>query len=315
MSSPRSRLSAAEEQKIVELYVTKVDGRWPTCTAIARDVQRSRGAVERVIEESGFVRRGTRRRLTAGEKRRIVELYQTKTGSRWTSTTEISRILGRSPTTVNQVLTQAGVAPRTVSEALRLQVSESLQQQIIHVYVATGWSYPKVAKYLGIHSSTAYTVLDRTNVIVRRGPNSQTKIRVNEARLLVDLYRQGQSTQEVADLTGRTIGVVRKLVSAAQIMRTRAEGTRLAARRRVARTKLTKIELGPLARRWIEGAEVEELAESCDVPPDVMWDALAEELSRTTTDTATCIRSCPYSCVEVCARSTAVGASKARRRY
>ncbi|MGW5051496.1 helix-turn-helix domain-containing protein [Actinokineospora sp. NPDC004072] len=321
MSSRAPRLTAAEKQTIIDLYLTKVDGRWPTNTAIARQINRSRTAVENTIEKAGVARR-KKRRLTTGEKKRIIALYQTWTGTRWTSTLEISKIVGRPPSTINRVVTEAGIT-RTISEALSAHVPGALRQQIIHLYTATGWSYPKVAEHLKIGSRVVYDVLDAADAIVRQGPNRMAKVRIKEARRLVALYQQGLSAREVAERTGRTRGVVESLVRDAGVQRTRSEAARMASRRRAARIKLAAMAMRPVARRWITGTTVEDLSKEQDVPVDLMWEALSRTLTsadfrrrRAVTGEASnlaslvgngreseCGLTCPYACVAVCART------------
>lgn len=131
-------LTEAERQKIIELYTTKFDDRWPTCTDIAREVGRSRGAVERVVDAAGLTRRGTKRRLTIAEQHCIIALYQAKDATRWISTPQIAKLVGRPASTVNRVLTEAGVAIRSVGEALRTQIPEELRARIIHLYTRSG---------------------------------------------------------------------------------------------------------------------------------------------------------------------------------
>lgn len=320
MSLRTARLTAAEKQTIIDLYLTKVDGRWPTNTAIARQIGCSRTAVESTVQKAGVTRR-KKRRLTTGEKNRIIALYQTWTGTRWTSTTEISKIVGRPPSTINRVVTEAGIT-RTVSEALSAHVPVALRQQIIHLYTATGWSYPKVAEHLKIGSRVVYDVLDAADAIVRQGPNRMAKVRIWEARRLVALYQQGLSAREVAERTGRTRGVVESLVRDAGVPRTRSEAARMAARRRAARIKLAAMEMRPLARRWNTGTTIEVLSNEQGVPVDLMWEALSRILTpadfrrrRAVTGEASnlasrvrgsreseCGLTCPYACVAVCAR-------------
>jgi hypothetical protein len=98
-------------------------------------------------------------------------------------------------------------------------------------------------------------------------------------------------------------------------MRTREESARLAMRRIAANNKLAKMDLRLLATQWIDGTEVEELAVDHHVPSDLLWDALASELSTMTSVTAACVRSCPYACTTACARTAEIGTSKVGRLY
>jgi transposase len=309
-----SRVTDAERQKIIELYTTKVDGRWPTCTDIAREVDRSRGVVERVVDKARLTRRGKKRRLTTAERRRIMELYQKKNGNRWISTTQVAKQVGRPASTVHRVLAQAGVEVRPPAEALRTQVSDELRERIIGLYTRSGWSYPRVAEHLGVSSSTAYTVLDEADVMVR---TRQVKIRAGEGDLLVALYWQGRSSQEVADLTGRSVEVVRRLARKARVIRSQKDGARLAVIRRSTRARLAQLDLRPQARRWMEGAEAEELAAELVVPADLLWDALADLLAVMSPDAREdcAVGRCRFACVAACAATTQVDASKAGRLY
>ena len=308
------RVTDAERQKIIELYTTKIGGRWLTCTDIAREVDRSRGAVERVIDHARLTRRGRKRRLTTSERRRIVELYQTTNGNRWTSTPHIAKQVGRPASTIHKVLIDTGVEIRPAAEALRTQVSDDLCERIIRLYTRSGWSYPRVAEHLGVSSSTTYTVLDQADVMVR---TRQVKIRAGEGDLLVELYRQGRSAQEVADLTGRSVEVVRRLAHKAGVIRSQKEGAGLAVARRSTRARLARLDLRPQARRWMDGVEVEELAAELTVPADLLWDALTDVLAVLSPNARTnCAASrCRFACVAVCAATAEVGASKVGRLY
>jgi transposase-like protein len=305
-------LTDGERQKIIELYTTKVDGSWPTCTAVAREVGRSRGAVEQVIDQAGLTRRGRRRRVTAAERGRIVALYQTKKKNRWVSTLQIAGMVGRPASTVHRVPVEAGVDVRPVGEALRTQVPDELRTRIIHLYTRSGWSYPRVATYLGVSRDLAYMVLDEADVMVR---SKQAKIRAGEGDLLVALYRQGRSSLEVADLISRSAMVVRRLARKAGVLRSSHDGASLANTRRATRTRLARLDLRPYARRWMDGTETEELAAELSVPADLLWDALAAVLAVMTPDYRTdCAADrCLFGCVAVCAASAEIGTTEAGR--
>lgn len=243
-----------------------------------------------------------------------MELYQKKNGNRWISTTQVAKQVGRPASTVHRVLAQAGVEVRPPAEALRTQVSDELRERIIRLYTRSGWSYPRVAEHLGVSSSTAYTVLDEADVMVR---TRQVKIRAGEGDLLVALYWQGRSSQEVADLTGRSVEVVRRLARKARVIRSQKDGARLAVIRRSTRARLAQLDLRPQARRWMEGAEAEELAAELVVPADLLWDALADLLAVMSPDAREdcAVGRCRFACVAACAATTQVDSSKAGRLY
>jgi hypothetical protein len=99
--------------------------------------------------------------------------------------------------------------------------------------------------------------------------------------------------------------VVNNTVRTAGVIRTPQEANRLASRRLMARNKITKLDIKRLAERWLAGAEVEELADELDVPADLLWDALAIQLSTrggvTRAPKLTCAGTCSYGCTERCA--------------
>lgn len=311
-----ARLTSAEEQKIIELYMTRVNGRWPTTSAIAEQVGRSRTAVENCVQRAGVARR-RKPRLTEKEKRRIIDLYQTRNGTRWTSTLAISRLVHRPPSTIHRVVTEAGIN-RTVSDALTAYVTDALRQRIIHLYRTTGWSYPKVAEYLKIGSKVTYDVLDAANVIVRQGPNRVAKVRVGEAKQIAALYSSGLSSREVAERTGRTRSVVETIIRDAKILRSRQEAARMAAVRRRARARLADILMGPIVGRWQEGVAVDVLAAEMEVPPDLLWDAMVGDLAThmpgfSTRGRKDCVGTqCILGCVAVCALVATAGRSSRR---
>jgi hypothetical protein len=110
---------------------------------------------------------------------------------------------------------------------------------------------------------------------------------------------------KVGDLMEMSAVVVNKTVRAAGVIRTPQEANRLATRRRVASSEIAKLDIMQLAERWLDGAEVEELADEFDVPADLLWDALAEQLSTrggvTRAPKLKCAGTCSYGCTERCA--------------
>lgn len=128
---------------------------------------------------------------------------------------------------------------------------------------------------------------------------------LTQLEMVIALYQQGQSAREVSDLMGLSAVVVNRVVRAAGVIRTPQEANRLASSRRVACNKIAKLNLVQLAERWLAGAEVEELASESSVPADLLWDALAKQLSTrggvTRTPKLTCAGTCSYGCIEQCA--------------
>lgn len=128
---------------------------------------------------------------------------------------------------------------------------------------------------------------------------------ITELEMVVALYQQGRSAREVGDLMDMSAVVVNNIVRAAGVIRTPQEAAGLATRRKVARGKLAKLDIKSLVERWLAGAETEELADELDVPADLLWDALAEQLSTrggvTRKSKLTCAGTCSYDCTERCA--------------
>jgi predicted transcriptional regulator len=304
MAGGVKHLTAGEKQKIIELRQARVNGRSPSYSAIGRQVGRPRASVKRVLEDAGLAT-SRMRRLTIGEKKRIIELYRTRKDNRWMSLREVGKIVGRSPSFVHRVVTSAGVA-RNHGKAATMQLSAPLRQQIIRLSIEDGWSGAKIAKALNLKAPMACKVLRETDL---------TTVLANEAALLVALYQQGRSVTEVAKLTGRARNKIAGLVREAGVMRPRVESQRITMRRIAASNKLARLDVRPLAARWIDGAEVEVLAAEHGVPPDLMWDALAAVLSTMTPGAVSCIRTCPFACAEVCARTIDASTSKAGRLY
>lgn len=261
-------MTVGERQKIIELAQTRVDGRSLSYTDVGRLVGRSRNSVRWVLERAQGVKPRARR-LTVKETKRIIELYQTRNGNKWMSTVEVGKAVGRSAGTVHEVVTKAGIA-RTRSEAATVHLPEHLRQRIICLHLDHGWSSARIADVFKLKTTMVCKVLNEANV---------SAVVANEAELLVALYRQGRSAKDVAILTGRPVTRVSRFARQAGAMRPRKESARLAMRRIAASNKLAKLDLRPLAARWIDGAEVEELAAEQGVPPDLLWDALATALA------------------------------------
>jgi hypothetical protein len=123
--------------------------------------------------------------------------------------------------------------------------------------------------------------------------------------LIIALYQQGRSARDVGDLMEMSAVVVNNIVRAAGVIRTPQEANRLASRRLMARNTIAKLDIKRLAERWLGDAEVEELADELDVPADLLWDALAAQLSTrggvTRAPKLTCAGTCSYGCSERCA--------------
>lgn len=123
--------------------------------------------------------------------------------------------------------------------------------------------------------------------------------------LAVELYVQGKSADEVADITGRPVKEIIELAWAADVLRSRAANSVLNEQRARARAVLARLDIRALVARWLTGAETEMLAAEHAVPADMMWEALARGLSRGPTDDALdemCVRrKCLSACVTRCA--------------
>ena len=300
----RSRyLKPREKQRILDLYQTKVDGQLPTIKSVAERTGRSVDTVRRLAEKAG-VYRPEKNPMTTAERKRIIELYQTMNGTRWTSTLEIAKIVGRDAKTVWTVVTEAGIS-RDRTESQQTQVSAEEKQAIIHHYRTTRWGYPTIAEHVGVSRHAVYQVLTD-----EMGRLERARVWEHEAQCIIGLYQQGRSLQEVADLTDRTLDVVRNLVHEAGVVRSRVDSVRGSARRREARATLAATDIRLLALRWIDGAEVEDLAAEHDIPADLMWDALAVELSRVDPrkpdKKLACVAVCTFSCTQQCAISLPV---------
>jgi hypothetical protein len=297
-------LTASEKQKIIELSQTHIDGRLPTYTEISRQVGRCRATVRRVLEAT----RGPNprpRRLTIGEKNRIIKLYQTRNGNRWMSTVQVAKIVDRTPSLIHDVVKSAGIA-RNHREAATITLPASLRWQIIRLSVEDQWPATKIAGHHQLTVAMVFKVLREADL---------TNALTNETTLLVALYRQGRSITDITQLTGRSRSKIERLLHKANVMRPREEAARLAMHRIAAARRLARIDIQPLAARWIDGAEVETLADEHNIPPDLLWDALAEALSAIVPSTLSCIRTCPFACTETCARTVEVSAGKAGRLY
>lgn len=107
-------MTTAEKQAVLAHYGTKVDGEWPSIKEVAQQAGRSVSAVGNLVRREG-VYRPENNPLTAAEEKRIIDLHRTRNGPRRPSVAEISRMVGRSQTTVSNVIAQhtTGKARRT----------------------------------------------------------------------------------------------------------------------------------------------------------------------------------------------------------
>lgn len=262
-----THLADSEKQVILAMHEERVDGRQRTYTEIAHKVGRSRHAVKRVIERVHGASPRVRR-CTTGETRRIIELYQTRRGNRWLSTVEIAKIVGRSSTFVHDVVTHAGVA-RSHSEAATMYIPPETRYSIIILSIEFRWTKARIAQRFGVKVAMVSKVLNEADL---------SAWAVQETGLLLGLYQQGRSIREVARLTDRPLCMVERIVRDAGVVRERIPSQALAMRRIAASNKLARMNIRLLAARWVAGAEVEELAAEHDVPPDLLWDAVADVL-------------------------------------
>ena len=298
-------LTPAEKQTILTLYHTKINGQWPTIKAVADQAGRSVDSVKRVAEKAG-VYRPEKTPITTVERKLIIDLYLTKNGTRWMSTIEIGKVVGRHPKTVWAVVVDAGIN-RDLTESQRDQVTDEQRRVILHLYRTTRLGQPKIAQQVGLSRHTVCQVLKEAGELDGAIRDVRSRVWRHEAVCIIGLYQQGRSHREVAELTDRTVTVVRNLVHGAGLGRTRAESLRLAAWRKEALAKLATIDIRPLARRWAAGVEPEALAKEHAVPADLMWEALADALSwMTPAEVETpvmCFDVCTYGCTHQCALS------------
>jgi hypothetical protein len=146
--------------------------------------------------------------------------------------------------------------------------------------------------------------------------------------LVQALYGQGKSARDLSELMELSVDKVNAIVRAAGVIRSSKHATTIAKQRRVARTRVFRLDLAGMADRWVTGCEVEQLAAEEDVPPDLLWDALALQLSiqlsatgsdtgsgtETATDSARgsgsrgealeCAGVCTFECIQRCALTT-----------
>lgn len=154
----RSRyLKPRDKQRILALYQTKVDGQLPTIRSVAERTGRSVATVRRLAERAG-VYRPEKSPVTTAVRKRITELYQTMNGTRWMSTVEIAKVVGRDARTVWAVVAEAGIN-RDRTESQQTQVSEEQKKAIIHHYRTTRWGYPTIAEHVGVSRHAVYQVL------------------------------------------------------------------------------------------------------------------------------------------------------------
>ena len=129
--------------------------------------------------------------------------------------------------------------------------------------------------------------------------------------LTVELYVQGKSLEEVADLTGRPVKEVSELTWAADVLRSIPANAVIGEQRARARAVLARLNIRFMAVRWAAGVETETLAAENAVPADLMWAALARELSRgpayDARDRMCLRRKCSNACIGGCALKSPAG--------
>ena len=139
---------------------------------------------------------------------------------------------------------------------------------------------------------------------------------VYNAELVLELYVQGRSYDEVEAVTGYPADDIRALALAAGVARPHRVEEVVAAWRSAARARLRRICRMNLLFAWVDGMEVEDLAAAHNVPADLLWDLIAGEMARVNRrqtltvrtlagrpqDRPVCAgRACLYGCARTCA--------------
>lgn len=267
------RLTAAEERLIITLWSTPVAGVRPSVSSIARQVERSRSAVEHCLRRAGLLD-GPQARVTKEEKERIVTLYQTRVGERYLSMPEVAELVGRATNTVHRVLTEAGAA-RTLAEVRPRQLTAETRERIVQVFRVTGWSYLKVADFLDLRPHVVYAELRHAHAI---GPHRRVRLSLDEVDKILYLYQLGLSQKEVRVRTGHSERIIAWLTRLAGVHRDSVAAAVAARARRDARERLTRMPLSPVVEEWLQGTPADVLSRQLGVPADLLWDAIAPHL-------------------------------------
>ena len=104
---------------------------------------------------------------------------------------------------------------------------------------------------------------------------------VYTAELVLELYVQGRSYDEVAAVTGYPADDIRAMALAAGVARPHRVEHAIAAWRTASRARLRNVHRMTLLIAWIDGAEVDDLAAAHRVPADMLWDLIDAECART----------------------------------
>lgn len=95
------------------------------------------------------------------------------------------------------------------------------------------------------------------------------------AELVLELYIQGRSFDQVADVTGWPVNMIQELARSAGVERSARREYEVAAWRAASRQMLTKLVRTDLLYAWLDGCEVEQLAVKYGTPADIMWEVIA----------------------------------------
>lgn len=140
---------------------------------------------------------------------------------------------------------------------------------------------------------------------------------IYEAELVLELYIQGRSFDEVAEIAGCSADDVREMARITGVRRPLGADHVLAQWRAASQRKLAQTARTDLLYAWMDGAEPEDLADKYDVPADLMWDAIADEMAKTTrkdllrrptarppTKPVHCVDVCDFACTHRCGFTT-----------
>ena len=126
----------------------------------------------------------------------VYELYTIHKNSQ----REISNILKCSVDTIHRCLKNMGVALRSSGEIN--QKGETLEKIQAKELYATGLSYSDVAKNFGVTASTIRNWMKELNIPLRSVQEVNSKCSEEDKRRIIQLYANGFSTPEIADILG-----------------------------------------------------------------------------------------------------------------
>jgi len=220
---------------------------------IAKALGTSQGPVTRVLKENNVEIRKSTDSLKAfsdEEEKEVIEKYK-----KGLTAKAIAKEYGLSKTPILKVLKRAGCNPYKDNQERNKKLSEGQKEEIAIAY-KEGETAQKLARRYGVTGPTIKKALQESGVDVRSYSEAQGGLTDDKIRELIDLYKEGWNTVQLAENYGIGDGTVGRYLDRAGVQkRTWSE----------ARGGLSDKQKEEVVRRYLDGETSVDIAKDYDV--------------------------------------------------